>query len=216
VDTLYRKYDRDKITKSYKYAALFYDLWSKLTESKTAEKVLEISGIKNNMNVLEAAVGTGVVFEKIVRLNPDGNNMGIDLSPDMLRKARNRMEKLPSGKYELKEGDVMNLEFADNTFDVLISNYTVDLLPENTFGRIAEGFYRVLKPQGTLVTSTFSFGEKRAGKFWFWIAKKFPGLLTGCRPVSFKLYLERAGFIIEQILQISQNTFPSEIIKAKK
>jgi ubiquinone/menaquinone biosynthesis C-methylase UbiE len=166
--------------------------------------------------VLEAAIGTGVVFEKIVRRNPDGNNVGIDLSPDMLRLARKRLQKQSGGNYELKEGDVMNLNFEDKTFDVLISNYTVDLLPEDSFDKVATGFYRVLKPNGTLVMSTFSFGEKTVNRFWYWTAEKFPVLLTGCRPVSISEYLERAGFQIVQLLHISQNTFPSEVIKARK
>jgi ubiquinone/menaquinone biosynthesis C-methylase UbiE len=216
VDILKRQYDKVKIKKSYRNIAPLYNLWSRLTESKTAEKVLEISGIENNLNVLEAAVGTGVVFEKIVRRNPDGNNVGIDLSPDMLRLARKRLQKLSRGNYELKEGDVMNLDFKDNAFDVLISNYTVDLLPEDSFDKIASGFYRVLKPNGTLVISTFSLGKKKVNRFWYWIAEKFPALLTGCRPVSFSEYLKRARFRIEQLLQISQNTFPSEVIKARR
>lgn len=53
-------------------------------------------------------------------------------------------------------------------------------------------------------------------KIWFWVAKKCPDLLTGCRPVSFKNNLIKAGFEIEKALEISKNTFPSEIIKAKK
>jgi len=48
------------------------------------------------------------------------------------------------------------------------------------------------------------------------LAQRFPDLLTGCRPVSFKKNLIRAGFAIEKDLEISQNTFPSEIIKARK
>ena len=48
------------------------------------------------------------------------------------------------------------------------------------------------------------------------MAKKFPDLLTGCRPVSFKENLVKAGFRIEKHLEVSQNTFPSEIIKAIK
>jgi len=47
-------------------------------------------------------------------------------------------------------------------------------------------------------------------------SKKISELLTGCRPVSFKENLIKAGFRIEKKLEISQNTFPSEIIKARK
>ena len=104
----------------------------------------------------------------------------------------------------------------DNTFDILINNFMVDLMPQEYFDKIAREFHRVLKPQGTLIVATFSCGKKKINQFWLWIAKHFPGLLTGCRPVSFKGNVVQAGFTIEADPEISQNTFPSEIIKARK
>jgi ubiquinone/menaquinone biosynthesis C-methylase UbiE len=147
--------------------------------------------------------------------NPGGLNIGIDLSPDMLSKARKRLKNIV-GKYELYEGDVLNLNYQDNSFDIIINNFMVDLMPLESFNKIAQEFYRVLKPNGTIVISTFSFGKKKINRIWIWIAKKLPDLLTGCRPISFRENLINAGFDIEKDLEISHNTFPSEIIKAKK
>lgn len=212
---LTRKLDYTKTQKNYKQIVWFYDLWGKLTESKAAYKVLELADIQDGNIVLEIACGTGVMFEQVVKQNPTGNNVGIDLSPDMLKKARKRLEQA-KGSFELKEGNVLNLKFNDNSFDILINNFMVDLMPEDTFDTIAKEFYRILKPGGHLVVSTFSFGQKKIHGFWLWTAKHFPSLLTGCRPVSFTEYLKDAGFSIENDLEISQNTFPSEVIKARK
>lgn len=212
---LERKLDKPKTKKSYKRVVWFYDIWSWLTESKAAKKVIDLAEIEDGKRILEVACGTGVVFEQIVQRNPNGENIGIDLSPDMLDKARVRL-KTETGNFELKEGDALNLDFDDNTFDIVINNFMVDLMPQKSFDKIAQEFYRVLKPKGVLVISTFSFGKKAVNKIWLWIAKYFPNLLTGCRPVSFKENLIKAGFSIEKDLEISQNTFPSEIIKAKK
>jgi len=216
MEILSRKLDKENTKSSYKKVVWFYDFWSWLTESKAARKVIELARITDKTDILEVACGTGVVFESIVKQNPNGKNFGIDLSPDMLDKARKRLNKLKGVHYELKEGDALNLDFADNSFDTVINNFMVDLMPADTFDRIAEEFYRIIKPNGKLVISIFSFGKKRVNKFWFWVAKKLPGLLTGCRPVSFKEHLIKAGFVIEKAVEISQNTFPSEIIKAKK
>ncbi len=215
MEVLKRILDNTEKKKSYKKVVWFYDFWSWLTESKAAKIVIDLAEIENGMEIIEIACGTGVVFEQIVMKNPDGLNIGIDLSPDMLSKARKRL-KNNAGKYELYEGDVLNLIYQDNSFDIIINNFMVDLMPLEFFNNIAQEFYRVLKPNGTIVISTFSFGKKKINRIWFWIAKKIPGLLTGCRPVSFRENLINAGFNIENVILISQNTFPSEIIKAKK
>lgn len=215
MNVLERKLDRAKTKKDYKKVAWFYNLWSWLTEKKAGQTVVDLADIEDRKKILEVACGTGIVFKQIVHKNPNGENTGIDLSPEMLRKAEKRL-KAEKGNYDLKEGDAFNLDFNDNTFDILINNFMVDLMPQEYFDKIAREFHRVLKPQGTLIVATFSFGKKKINQFWLWIAKHFPGLLTGCRPVSFKGNVIQAGFTIEADLEISQNTFPSEIIKARK
>ena len=213
---LERNLDELKTKKSYKKVVWFYDFWSWLTESKAARKVIELAEIKDRQTILEVACGTGVVFENIVKNNPNGKNIGIDLSPDMLEKAKQRMQKLDYRNYELKQGNVFQLDFNDNSFDILINNFMIDLMPEDSFDKIASEFYRVLAHNGTVVISIFSFGEKGINKIWYWVAKYLPDLLTGCRPVSIKSNLINAGFKIEKVLQISQNTFPAEVIRARK
>ncbi|HED38632.1 MAG TPA: methyltransferase domain-containing protein [Ignavibacteria bacterium] len=211
-----RKLDRTKTKKNYKNVVWFYDFWSWLTESEAAKYVIEFADIKENETILEVACGTGTVFEQIVKRNPIGKNIGIDLSPDMLEKAKKKLKNIKRTNYELKEGDALHLDFENNYFDSVINNFMVDLMPSDTFDNIAEEFYRVTKPNGKVIVSTFSFGKKKINKFWLWVAKKFPDLLTGCRPVSFKENLIKTGFEIEKDIEISQNTFPSEIIKARK
>lgn len=215
MEVLERRLDPERTKKSYKSIVWFYNFWSWLTESEAAREVIRLAEIEDGKRILEIACGTGVVFEQIVRNNPSGRNIGIDLSPHMLKKARKRLQG-SAGNFELSEGDALNLEFEDHEFDIIVNNFMIDLMPQETFEKIAKEFYRVLKPHGVIVISTFSFGKKRINKFWIWVAKYFPGLLTGCRPVSFKQYLENAGFQIEEDLEISQNTFPSEVIKGKK
>ena len=213
---LKRQFNPTTTQTNYKNVAWFYNFWSWLTESKAVQQVLNFAKIKDKETVLEIACGTGIVFEEIVKQNPNGKNIGIDLSSHMLGKAQKRLKKYNTTSFELKEGNVLNLSFKENTFDVVINNFMIDLMPADTFDTIAQTFYRVLKPGGRLIISTFSFGTKSVHKFWFWVAKNFPSLLTGCRPVSFKSHLLKAGFKIEQEIELSQNTFPSQVISAIK
>jgi ubiquinone/menaquinone biosynthesis C-methylase UbiE len=216
MEILKREFDKEKTKNNYKKVAGVYNFWSWLTESKAAKEVLRLADIKDNQQILEVACGTGVLFEKIVRLNPNGLCTGVDLSPEMLGIAKKRVGKLKNLNYTLREGNILNPDFPNDSFDIVINNFMIDLMPEETFDKIAEVFFKVLKQNGIAVISIFSFGEKKINKFWVWIAKRFPDLLTGCRPVSFSKNLINAGFIIESETEISQNTFPSSVIKARK
>lgn len=213
---LERKFIESKVKKEFRQALWIYDLWARLTERTTLRISLQLADIRNGDAVLDMGCGTGELLEKIARINPGGKNIGIDLSPDMLKRAEKRLTKRHKGDFELQEGNALSANFPDDTFDIVFNNFMVDLMPVETFDQIAAEFYRVLKPGGTMVLSSFSFGTKKIHRFWYWIAKWFPGLLTGCRPVSFKNYLQKAGFDIEVDMEISQNTFPSQIIKGIK
>ncbi len=212
MEILKRNLNAEATQKSYKKVVWFYDFWSWMTERKATKYALEFAKIKDKETILEVACGTGVVFKQIVRQNPDGKNIGIDLSPDMLRKAKMRLKKAGVYNYELREGNALQLDFEDNSFDLVVNNFMVDLMPLDAFDTIASELFRVTKPGGRVVITTFSFGTKSIHKFWLWIAKRMPDLLTGCRPVSYKKHLIKAGFTIEKNMEVSQNTFPSEVM----
>jgi len=211
-----RKFEQNTLLKLYKNVSFFYDLWGRLTESKAAAYALNSARINNRQTVLEVGCGTGKTFEKILQLNPNGINIGMDISLPMLRKALNRAKKVKGSRFLLEIGNAFSLNFESHTFDRLLNNFMVDLLPEEKFNLISSEFYRVLKPNGIVVVSTFAITQNTASKLWYWTAKNFPLLLTGCRPVSFSESLERAGFKIEHKKIVIQNTFPAEIIKAVK
>jgi len=216
MEVLSRSFDETRTKKEFKKVLWIYDFWASFTERKAVKKVIKLADVKNGNTILDVACGTGVMLKNIVKQNPEGKNIGIDISPDMIAKARKKLAKQNQNNLMLEEGNALNLNFKDNSFDILINNYMVDLMPIESFNKIASEFYRVLKPKGIIVMSTFSFGTKKIHRFWYWIAKQFPNLLTGCRPVRFEDYLVKAGFEIEKNIEISQNTFPSKIIKARK
>ncbi len=216
MEVLKREFDQKKTQNLYQKISLIYDFWSWITERKALEKSLELAEIRDGEKVLEVACGTGISFINVVKRNPSGENIGLDLSPSMLKKAEKRLSKLKLANYKLLNGNALNLPFEDNSFDLLLNNFMLDLFPEELFEQVAAEFSRVLKPEGRAIVTIFSFGDKPYNKIWFWIAKYFPELLTGCRPIVFAPHLEKAGFEIVEIANISQNTFPSQVIKAVK
>lgn len=212
-----RRYSAQAMKKQYARVAWFYDSWSRLTEEKVLTRLLELADVRDGMNILEVAVGTGRLFSRLVEQNPSGQNEGLDLSPNMLAHARQRLEQSNlQSNYHLFEGSAYELPFEADTFDVLLNTFMIDMFPLEDYPRVLGEFKRVLRPGGKVALAYFSHGMKPVNHFWPWVAKHFPVLLTSCRPVVLDPSLLKVGFCILHQEEISQNTFPSAVIVARK
>lgn len=209
------KASKENVRRVYAKLSRLYDFWGFLAESKAVDRVLQLANIRDGESILEVAVGTGVNFERIVRFNPHGRNEGIDLSPEMLARARERLGKR-FGNYSLRVGDTCSLPYPDDTFDLVVNNYMFDLLPEEDFAQVLAEFRRVLKSQGRLVITTMTFGREWHSRVWDWLLHRAPNLLAGCRPVSLEEDIERSGFRNIHIEYVCQLTFPSQVLYAEK
>jgi ubiquinone/menaquinone biosynthesis C-methylase UbiE len=203
---------KSEVTKVYRGVAPIYDIWSMLTESKARNRCLELADIRDGQKILEVAVGTGSAFVEILKRNPHGSNIGIDLTTEMLSRAKSKAEKLGIGNYSLEVGDAYALPYPNETFDLVLNNYMFDLLPEQDFPTILEGFFRVLKPGGKLVMANMTKAECWCSSFAELIYRVKPSLMGGCRGVYLLPYLESTGFKGMQREYISQMTFPTEVL----
>jgi len=86
-------YTHQEIVRKYNWIAPIYDLFGILMESKARQRALEIAAIRNGEKVLEVAPGTGLNFVEVLRRNPKGWVDGIDVSMEMVEKARKRIYK---------------------------------------------------------------------------------------------------------------------------
>ncbi len=206
---------KDDVRRTYARLSNIYDFWSFLTESKTVNKALQLANIKNGESILEVAVGTGLVFERIVSMNENGRNEGIDLSPEMLARAGKRLKKRFSN-YALKVGDAYSLPYPDGTFDLIINSYMFDLLPEKDFSPVLLEFKRLLKPGGRIVITSMTPARRWYSRIWDWLVRKAPNILEGCRPISLEEDVKQSGFKNIREEYISQFTFPSLILYAEK
>jgi len=203
------------VRRTYARLSRIYDFWGFLTESKAVEKALQLANIKNGERILEVAVGTGVAFERIVATNRNGQNDGIDLSPEMLARAKNRLKKYHSN-YSLKVADAYSIPYTDATFDLILNSYMFDLLPEKDFSRVLLEFKRVLKPGGRMVITSMTMSRKWYSQIWDWLVRKAPNILEGCRPISLLEDVNQAGFQNIREEYVSQLTFPSLVLYAEK
>ncbi len=129
--------------KKWDFSAAFYDLLAWGPERRWAPRKRELFA---NMQgkVLFVAVGTG---QDIPFFPPGQDITGIDISPHMLAKARERAARYP-GSLELRVMDIHALEFPDHSFDQVVTSCTFCSVPDPVAGLIA--LRRVLKPGGEL------------------------------------------------------------------
>ena len=206
---LHRSFSIRHTQKNFSRVVQYYDFWGKLTEQKAINAAVSIADIQNGVKILDVGVGTGQLFEKIINLNDEGFNSGLDLSYSMLTRAK---EKLNSklANYSLAMGNAYKLPYKGGIFDFIFRSYVLDLLPENTFGIVLSEFSRVMKSGGIGILITMSIGDKLYNKIWYFAAKYFPSLLTNCRPVKLTNFLEGARFKIIDKQIIFKILFPAK------
>ncbi len=205
---------QDQIAGVYDKLSSVYDIWGRMTESRARNRAIQLADIRNGQTVLEVAVGTGLAFHEIVRRNPNGKNLGIDLSPGMLEKAKKRLAPLENASYTLKRGSAFHLELEDESVDVLMNNYMFDLIPFEDMDRILSEFRRVLKKDGKLILVNMTKGERFGSRIYDFIYSLSPTIMGGCRGVRLSERLQQAGFKVMQREYYQQMLFPSEVILA--
>jgi ubiquinone/menaquinone biosynthesis C-methylase UbiE len=204
----------ERIPGLYAWFAPFYDVWAKL-EANARQRCLELAALRDGEAVLEVAVGTGLLFEKVLRANPSGRNVGVDVTLPMLERAQRRAGKT-GVPHTLALGDARKLDFEDASFDLVVSNYLFDLMPEKDFTPVLREFFRVLRPGGRLVIANLARAEGAAERAYQWMYRLTPSLLGGCRGVTLPSYVEAAGFRAVQREQVSQLGFRSELVRAER
>ncbi len=207
---------QNEIGSVYDKLAGVYDTWGRLTESRARNRAIEIADIRDGQNILEVAAGTGLAFYEIVKRNPHGRNIGIDLSAGMLEKAKKRLRKLQGADYRLSVGSAFELQYPDESFDVVMNNYMFDLIPFEDMDKILMEFKRVLKKDGRLVLVNMTEGERIGSRMYDALYRLSPKAMGGCRGVKLSEKLKQHGFSVTTREYHQQMLFPSEVILAGK
>jgi ubiquinone/menaquinone biosynthesis C-methylase UbiE len=185
-------------------------------ESKARQRALHIAAIQDGEKVLEVALGTGLNFVEILKRNPNGWVDGIDVSMKMVEKAKKRIYKTGQRNYTLYLCDCRHLPFDDGTFDVIMTQFLLDILPVEDFIPILLEFKRVLKHGGRIILVNMTKGENWLNQIYEGIYRLKPPLLAGCRGVLAQPFLEKIGFEELKREFVSQLGFPSEVIRGVK
>ncbi len=113
---------------------------------------LAFTSLKEGDTVLDLGSGGGIdCFLAAKKVGEKGRVIGVDMTPPMIEKARENVERGGYSNVEFRLGEIENLPVADATIDLIISNCVINLSVNKK--RVFEEAFRTLKPGGTLMVS---------------------------------------------------------------
>jgi ubiquinone/menaquinone biosynthesis C-methylase UbiE len=168
-----------------------------------------LASLKEGETVLDLGAGAGFdCFLASSKVGSMGRIIGVDMTPEMVEKAKENARKGNYVNVEFRLGEIENLPVGDNSVDAVISNCVINLSPDKK--RVFAETFRVLRPGGRLMISDITLLKELPEEIRNSVAA-YVGCVAGA--ISKKEYLEAiqaAGF--EETKVVSEDTFPTELL----
>ncbi|MEK6679670.1 MAG: arsenite methyltransferase [Nitrospirota bacterium] len=168
-----------------------------------------LASLKEGETVLDLGSGAGIdCFLAAERVGKNGKVIGVDMTHEMIEKARENAEKGSYDNVEFRLGEIENLPAADNSVDVVISNCVINLVPDKR--KAFQEAFRVLRPGGRLMISDIVLLKKLPDAIKASV-EAYIGCVSGA--ILKSEYLETikaAGF--DNIKIINETVFPIEFL----
>ncbi len=166
-----------------------------------------LASLKEGETVLDLGSGAGFdCFLAGQRVGKKGRVIGVDMTPEMVEKARQNAAKADYKNVEFRLGEIGNLPVADNSVDAIISNCVINLSQDKK--RVFKEAFRVLKPGGRLMVSDIVL-LKKLPDFLKNSIEAYVGCLAGAMMQDDYLEtIESSGF--EDVRIVDKTYFPVE------
>jgi len=168
-----------------------------------------LASLREGEVVLDLGSGAGFdCFLAAKRVGENGRVIGVDMTPEMVERARRNAEKGSYGNVEFRLGEIENLPVADNAVDVVISNCVINLSPDKE--RVFKEAFRVLKPGGRLMISDIVLVRQLPNAVKNSVEAYIACLSGAVMKDEYLRLMERAGF--RQIEVIEESSFPTDYL----
>jgi len=166
-----------------------------------------LASLREGETVLDLGSGAGFdCFLAAGKVGENGRVIGVDMTPEMIEKARENASKGNYGNVEFRLGEIENLPVADNSVDIVISNCVINLAPDKR--RVFAEAFRVLKPGGRLMISDMVL-LKELPDFIKKSIEAYIGCLSGAiMRDEYIGTIKAAGF--QEVSIIDETSFPIE------
>jgi SAM-dependent methyltransferase len=158
-----------------------------------------IAALRPGETVIDLGSGAGFdCFLASGQVGETGHVIGVDMTHEMLKKARENAAKISARNVEFRLGELEHLPVADNTADVILSNCVINLVPDKA--QVYREAFRALKPGGRLAISDVVNQAPLPAKL-----KNDPALLCGCiagaaTVQETETWLAEAGFVDVRVM----------------
>jgi arsenite methyltransferase len=157
-----------------------------------------IAALKPGETVLDLGSGGGFdAFLAARAVGPTGRVIGVDMTPEMISRARDNARKVSAANVEFRLGEIEHLPVADQTVDAIMSNCVINLSPEKE--SVFSESLRVLKPGGRLAISDVVAIAPIPPELQTQAAA-LAGCISGATPLDeLKQMLAKVGFVDIQV-----------------
>jgi SAM-dependent methyltransferase len=168
-----------------------------------------IASLREGEAVLDLGSGAGFdCFLAAGKVGKTGTVIGVDMTPEMIDKARKNASESGHDNVTFRLGEIENIPAGDNTVDVVISNCVIDLSPDKQ--RVFEEAFRVLKPGGRLMISDVVMETDLPDFAKEYIAANFDCIGRAIKKEDYLNLIESAGF--EDVQVTDRKAFPVDIL----
>jgi ubiquinone/menaquinone biosynthesis C-methylase UbiE len=168
-----------------------------------------LAGLKKGETVLDLGSGAGIdCFLAAGKVGQAGRVIGVDMTPEMIDRARENARKNGYGNVEFRLGEIENLPAADNSVDVIISNCVINLSTDKA--RVFREAYRVLKPGGRMMVSDLALRRPLPPAVRESVEAYVACIAGALIRNDYLKVIRKAGF--ESIEVVSEKAFPAELV----